>query len=126
MNKHTFAKSKLFECIGVKVGIYSPYSHYVKDIRSGKKTAGAHLDGAIERAWSVLAMNDNMKKYVASWDVMILATSINKSLENETAVAISSEYFGSGNTGVLTSLFLEGIQQANKELRMIAHLDSWA
>lgn len=126
MNKHTFAKSKLFECIGVKIGIYSPYSHYVKDIRSGKKTAGAHLNGSIERAWSILAMNDNMKKYVASWDVMILATSVNESLENETAIAISSEYFGSGNTGVLTSLFLEGIQQANKELRMIAHLDSWA
>lgn len=126
MNKHTFAKSKLFECIGVKIGIYSPYSHYVKDIRSGKKTAGAHLDGAIERAWSVLAMNDNMKKYVASWDVMILATSVNKSLENETAIAISSEYFGCGNTGVLTSLFLDGIQQANKELRMISHLDNWA
>lgn len=126
MNKHTFAKSKLFECIGVKIGIYSPYSHYVKDIRSGKKTAGVHLDGAIERAWSVLAMNDNMKKYVASWDVMILATSVNKSLENETAVAIASEYFGNGNTGVLTSLFLEGIQQANKELRMIAHLNNWA
>lgn len=126
MNKHTFAKIKLFECIGVKIGIYSPYSHYVKDIRSGKKTAGAHLDGAIERAWSVLAMNDNMKKYVASWDVMILATGVNKSLENETAVAISSEYFGGGNTGVLTSLFLDGIQQANKELRMIAHLDNWA
>jgi hypothetical protein len=126
MNKHTFAKIKLFECIGVKVGIYSPYSHYVKDIRSGKKTAGNHLDGAIERAWSILAMNDNMKKYVASWDVMILATSVNKDLESETAFAIASEYFGNGNTDVLTSLFLDGIKQSNKELRMISHLDNWA
>ncbi len=126
MNKHSFAKGKLFECIGVKIGIYSPYSEYVKDIRRKKRNAGVHLDGSIERAWSRLAMMDAMKPYNASWDVMILATSTDKDLENEIAIAISSEYFGDGNTGVLVSLFLDGIKQSNKELRMISHLTSWA
>lgn len=125
MTKHTFAKGKLFECIGVKIGIYSPYSYYVKDIRSGKKTSGAHLDRAIEGGWANLVMNEKMKKYAASWDVMILATSVDKDLESEIARAISSEYFGSGNTGFFTTLFLDGIKQTNKELRMIAHLDTW-
>lgn len=126
MNKHTFAKGKLFECIGVKIGIYSPYSSYVKDIRSGKKTAGAHLDGAIERSWAKMAMKESMKKYVASWDVMLLATGVDKELENEIAVAISSEYFSTGNTGFFTSLVIDGIKQTHKELRMISHLNHWA
>ncbi len=126
MNKHTFAKGKLFECIGVKVGIYAPYSKYVKDIRSGKKTAGSHLDGAIERSWERVAMNDSMKKHVVSWDAMLLATGTDKGLENEIAVAISSEYFLDGKTDLLTSLILDGVKQANKELKTIAHLTHWA
>lgn len=125
MNKHTFAKGKIFECIGVKIGIYSPYSHHIKDIRSCKKTAGCHLDGAIERAWEQLVMDEKMKRYIISWDVMILSTSHDKYLENEIAIKISSEYFGLGNTGFLTNLFLDGIKQANKELRMISHLNTW-
>jgi hypothetical protein len=126
MSKHSFAKGKLFECIGVKIGIYSLHGEYVKDIRKKKKNAGVHLDGSIERAWSRLAMMDAMKPYNASWDVMILATTNDKDLENEIAIAISSEYFADGNTGVLVSLFLDGIRQANKELRAIAHLYHWA
>ena len=126
MNKHSFAKSKLFECIGVKIGIYSPHSEYVKEIRKKRKSAGVHLDASIERAWSRLAMSEQMKNYNASWDVMILATTSDRNLENEIAIAISSEYLGDGNTGVFVSMFLDGIQQANKELRMISHLSYWA
>lgn len=126
MSKHSYAKSKLFECIGVKIGIYSPHSEYVKEIRKKRKSAGVRLDASIEAAWSRLAMMDSMKKYNASWDVMILATGADKDLENEIAIAISSEYFADGNTGYFVSLFLGGIRQTQKELQMISHLNYWA
>ena len=124
MDKHLKAKEKLFEAIGVKIGIYGPYQGYVKNIRSKKNHPSTHLYNSIEYAWENIILKSKNSNDTG-WDKILISAKSKPQLIEEVSILISSFYFETGNTGLLTSIIADGVKQSVKEINTISHLKEW-